>query len=102
MITIAWEKTGNVRALCLRRLNDAKKLVVKVRALNMHKQFIMAIGSTKVEHVECLIKASIAQNYGIRRCLELLDKAAQQVYHTQNYTEEDELHGLLLWRLGGG
>lgn len=102
LITVAREKTGNVRALRLRRLNDAKKLVVKVRALDMHKQFIMAIGSMKVERVERLIKASIAQNCGIQRCLELLDKAAQQVYRTRNYTEEDELRGLLLWRLGGG
>lgn len=102
LITVLREKVGNVRALRLRRLNDAKKLVVKVRALDMHKQFIMAIGSTKVERVERLVKVSIAQNCGIRRCLELLDKAAQQVYRTRNYTEEDELRGLLLWRLGGG
>jgi len=102
LITVLREKAGNIRALRLRRLNDAKKLVVKVRALDMHKQFIMAIGSTKVERVERLIKVSIAQNCGIRKCLELLDKAAQQVYRTRNYTEEDELRGLLLWRLGGG
>jgi hypothetical protein len=85
----------------LRGLNNAKKLVIKVRALEVHKQFIMAIGSSKVEHVERLIKTSIAQNCGIRKCLELLDKVAQQVYRTRNYTEEDELRGLLLWRLGG-
>ena len=48
----------------------------------MHKQFIMALRSTKVEHVERLIKVSIAQNCGIQKCLELLDKAAQQVYRT--------------------
>lgn len=101
LIIVAREKSGTVRALRLRRLNDAKKLVIKVRALDMHKQFIMAIGSTKVERIERLIKVSIAQNCGIRKCLELLDKAAQQVYRTRNYTEEDELRGLLLWRLGG-
>lgn len=76
-------------------------LIVKVCALDMHKQFIMAIGSTKVEHIECLIKASIAQNCGIRKCLELLDNATQHVYHTRNYTEEHELHGLLLGQLRG-
>jgi hypothetical protein len=101
LITVLREKTGNVRALRLRGLNNARKLVVKVRALDLHKQFIMAIGSTKVERIERLIKASIAQNCGIRKCLDLLDKAAQQVYRTRNYTEEDELRGLLLWRLGG-
>ena len=101
LITVLREKTVNVKALRLQQLNDAKKLIVKVRALDMHKQFIMAIGSTKVERVERLIKASIAQNCGIRKCLELLDNAAQHVYRTRNYTEEDELRGLLLWRLGG-
>lgn len=70
------EKARNVQALCLRWLNDAKKLVVKVCALDIHKQFIMTIGSTKVEHVKQLTKVSIAQNCGIQRCLELLDKAA--------------------------
>jgi len=102
LITVLCEKAVNVRALRLRWLNDAKKLVIRVHALDMHKQFIMAIGSTKVEHVKKLIKVSITQNCGVRRCLELLDKAAQQVYCTQNYTEEDKLCGLLLWWLGGG
>ena len=102
LITALRDKTGTVRALRLRHLNDAKKLVVKVRAIDTHKQFIMAIACTKVERVERLIRRSIAQNCGIRKCLELLDKAAQQVYRTRNYTEEDELRGLLLWRLGGG
>ena len=102
LITALYDKTGTVRALRVRRLNDAKKLVVKVRAIDMHKQFIIAIACTKVERVERLIRRSIAQNCGIWKCLELLDKAAQQVYRTRNYTEEDELHGLLLWRLGGG
>ena len=101
LITVLREKSGNVRALCLRGLNNAKKLVIKVRALEMHKQFIMAIGSSKVEHIERLIKTLIAQNCGIQKCLELLDKAAQQVYCTRNYTEEDKLRGLLLWHLGG-
>jgi hypothetical protein len=91
LITVLHEKAGNVWALCLQWLNDAKKLVIKVHALDMHKQFIMAIGSTKVEHVEQLIKVSIAQNCVIWRCLELLDKVAQQVYRTWNYTEEDKL-----------
>ena len=102
LITVLCEKAGNVWALCLQQLNNAKKLVVKVCALDMHKQFIMAIGSTKVEHVKWLIKLSIAQNCGIQRCLKLLDKAAQQVYCTWNYTKEDKLCGLLLWQLGGG
>jgi hypothetical protein len=31
----------------------------------------------------------------------MYDRAAQKIYRTQNYTEEDALRGLLLWRLGG-
>ena len=52
LITVLHKKSGNVRALHLRGLNNAKKLVIKVHTLEMHKQFIMVIRSSKVEHIE--------------------------------------------------
>jgi hypothetical protein len=61
----------------------------------------MAIGSGKVEHIDCLVRVGLAAKKGIRGMLELHNRAAQKVYQTQNYTEEDALRGLLLWRLGG-
>ena len=40
---------NEVQALCLRRLNDAQKLAGKAVALDDMKQWVMAIGSGKVE-----------------------------------------------------
>jgi hypothetical protein len=101
LVTIVQRKIGEVCTLCLRRLNDAQKLAGKAIALDDFKQWVMAIGSGKVEHVDCLVRVNLARKGGIRNLLDLYDHAARQVYHPRNYTEEDNLHGLLLWRLGG-
>ncbi|KAF9008713.1 hypothetical protein BDQ17DRAFT_1388467 [Cyathus striatus] len=53
-------------------LNDAHKLAGKVHLLDVFEQFVIAVGSGKVEHIDRL-----------------------------SYTEEDELRGLLFWKLGG-
>ena len=56
LITVLYEKARNVQALHFWGLNNAKKLVIKVRTLEVHKKFIMEIRSSKVEHIEQLIK----------------------------------------------
>jgi hypothetical protein len=101
LVKIVRQKTGQVQALRLRRLNDARKLTAKATALENHKQWMMAIGSGKVERVDRLVRAGISRKVGIRGMLNLYDRTAQKVYRTQNYTEEDALRGLLLWCLGG-
>jgi len=101
LITLVRRKTGKVKALRLRRLNDARKLAGKAVVLDDMKRWVMAVGSGKVERVDRLVRVNLTRNGGIRNLLELYDRAARQVYHPQNYTEEDDLRGLLLWRLGG-
>jgi hypothetical protein len=101
LVTIARRKIGEVRTLRLRRLNDAQKLVGKAVALDDFKRWVMAVGSGKVERVDRLVRVNLARKGGIRNLLDLYDRAARQVYHPRNYTEEDDLRGLLLWRLGG-
>lgn len=101
LVKIIWQRTHQVEALHLQKLNDASKLVGKVTALESHKEWIMAIGSGKVECIDCLVHAGLAAKKGIWGMLELHNCTAQKVYHTQNYTEEDALQGLLLWCLWG-
>jgi hypothetical protein len=101
LVTILRRRVGEVRALRLRRLNDAQKLAGKAVALDDFKQWVMAVGSGKVERVDRLVRVNLARKGGIRNLLDLYDRAARQVYHPRNYTEEDDLRGLLLWRLGG-
>ena len=101
LVTLARRKTGEIKALRLKRLNDARKLAGKAVALDDMKRWVMAIGSGKVERVDRLVRINLARKGGIRNLLDLYDRAARRVYHPRNYTEEDDLRGLLLWRLGG-
>jgi len=101
MIEIMRRKTGQIRALKLNRLGDARKLVRKANAIDLYKEWVMAVGSGKVERVDRLAKVALANNRGIRGLLDLYNRAAHDVYHTKSYDEDDMLRGLLLWRLGG-
>ena len=101
LVTLVRRKAGEIKALRLKRLNDARKLTGKATAMDDMKRWVMAIGSGKVERVDRLVKINLARKGGIRNLLDLYDRAARRVYHPRNYTEEDNLRGLLLWRLGG-
>ena len=101
LITILRRKTGEVCALRLRRFNDAQKLAGKAVALDNFKRWVMTVGSGKVEWVDRLARINLTRKGGIQHLLDLYDHAARQVYHPRNYTGEDNLHGLLLWWLGG-
>ncbi|KAF8176492.1 hypothetical protein BJ912DRAFT_857405 [Pholiota molesta] len=101
LINIVRRKTGEVRALRLRKLNDATKLAGKAVAIDHLKQWVMAVGSGKVERVDRLVRVNLAQKGGISNLLKLYDRAAKGVYHPRSYTEEDDLRGILLWKLGG-
>jgi hypothetical protein len=101
LVSLARRKTGEIKALRLRRLNDTRKLAGKAVALDDMKRWVMAIGSGKVERVDRLVRVNLARKGGVRSLLDLYDRAAKRVYHPRNYTEEDDLRGLLLWRLGG-
>lgn len=101
LVTLARRKTGQLRALQMRRLDDVWKLAGKAVALDDMKWWVMAVGSGKVECIDCLVRINLARSSSIQSLLNLYDWAAKRVYHPQNYTEEDQLQGLLLWRLSG-
>lgn len=101
LATIIRREQVEVTALHLQKLNDAWKLAGKAVGIDDLKQWVMAVGSGRVEHVDWLVHMNLMRKGGIQKLLDLYNCAAQQVYHPQNYTEEDELWGLLLWRLVG-
>ena len=100
-LVILLRKQGEIKVLQLRKLNDAQKLAGKAVAINNFKSWVMAVGSRRVECIDQLVHVDLARKGGIQNLIDLYDCVAQQVYHPQNYTEEDELRGLLLWWLGG-
>ncbi|TFK58449.1 hypothetical protein BDN72DRAFT_739650, partial [Pluteus cervinus] len=101
LMDITRQKNTYINKLQLKGLNDARKIVSRGVLLETHKQWIMAIGSGRVERVDRLVRAGLAARRGVRGLLGIYERAAQKLYRTRNYTEEDALRGLLFWRLGG-
>ena len=101
LIKIIRRKVSEVRSLKLKVLNDARKLANKARVIDEFKQWVMAVGSGRVERVDRLVRVNLARRGGMRNLLNLYEQAAQGLYKPKNFTEEDHLRGLLLWRLGG-
>ncbi|KAF9006383.1 hypothetical protein BDZ89DRAFT_1233208 [Hymenopellis radicata] len=99
--TLTRRKQGQIRALRLQKLNDTRKLAGKQVALDAHKEWMMAIGSGKVERVDKLVKVGLRRGAGVKGLLKLYDRAARGVYRPRSYTEEDDYRALLMWRLGG-
>ncbi|KAG6847748.1 hypothetical protein H0H93_006221 [Arthromyces matolae] len=101
LIEVVNRKNARINHLELRGLNQSRKLLVSARTLSYHKRFQISIASGEVERVDRLVATAIKQGWGIRTILVKYDAAANGLYHPKNYTERDDMRGLLLWRLGG-
>ncbi|KAJ7193500.1 hypothetical protein GGX14DRAFT_378862 [Mycena pura] len=94
-------KNQRIQELHLRGLNTARKLLSQARSLSDYKRLVRAIGSGVAQNVDRLIRVALRQKRGIRVILRLHDDAARGVYHPKDYTEEDDLRGVLIWKMGG-
>ncbi|KAH9160972.1 hypothetical protein EDB89DRAFT_1862008 [Lactarius sanguifluus] len=83
------------------KLNDSRKLLVKVGALEDHKQWIMAIASGRVDRVASLVQAGLKQQVGIKTLIQQYERAADKLYKPKGFTNEDIMRSIVLLRLGG-
>lgn len=74
LIEIIQQKVGKVRTLKLRILNDARKLANKAKVIDEFKQWVMAVGSGRVERVDRLVRVNLAQRGGMRNLLNLYEQ----------------------------
>ncbi|KAJ7754917.1 hypothetical protein B0H14DRAFT_2540801 [Mycena olivaceomarginata] len=95
------EGQRSVRALRLVRVNDGKKIASRTRALALHKQWVAAVASGKVLRVDRLAATHLNHKVGIAGLMKHWFNASKHIYKPLNYTQEDYLRGLLIWRLGG-
>ena len=91
LVTLARRKTGEIKALRLKGLNNAWKLAGKVVAVDDIKRWVMAIRSGKVKHIDCHVRINLARKSGIQNLLNLYYWAARRVYHPRNYTDKNNL-----------
>ncbi|KAH9036309.1 hypothetical protein EDB85DRAFT_2209149 [Lactarius pseudohatsudake] len=89
LITIARQKTDQIEQLCMSKLNDSRKLLVKAGALEDHKQWILAIASGRVDHVASLVQAGLKQQVGIKTLIQQYERAADKLYKPKGFTNDD-------------
>jgi hypothetical protein len=94
-------KNQRIQELRLQGLNTARKILVHARSLSDYKRLVRAIGSGVAQNVDRLVRVALRQKRGIRAILRLHDDAARGVYQPKDYTEEDDLRGVLIWKMGG-
>lgn len=101
MVEILQRKNTVIETLRLRGLNSARRLIGQAASLSDHNRFMVAIASGKYERVDRLVRVALSHKRGIRGIISLYHSAAVGVYQPKSYTEEDDMRGLLLWKLGG-
>ncbi|KAH8992268.1 hypothetical protein EDB86DRAFT_2806293 [Lactarius hatsudake] len=83
------------------KLNDSRKLLTKVGALEDHKQWILAIVSGQVDRVASLVQAGLKHRVGIKTLIQQYECAAKKLYKPKGYMNEDIMWSIVLLRLGG-
>ena len=101
MVELIHQKDEKLDNLRLIKLTFARKLVACTTTLNAYKKFVTALGDTKVDRVDALIRAGLNRGEGIYGMIERLDRANQGLYKPKSFTEEERLRGVLFLRLGG-
>ncbi|KAG6848307.1 hypothetical protein H0H93_001364, partial [Arthromyces matolae] len=101
LCTLVRRGLARVRQLQLTGLNQARKLIGQSTTLSDYKRLTLAIASGKYERVDRLMHIAVRQRRGVRGILSLYNAAAKGVYKPKSFTEEDDMRGILLWRLGG-
>ena len=101
LIAVARHRLDQVQNLKLLHLNDSRKLIGKVAALEDHKQWVMAVASGRVDRVVALTRAVLSHGGSIHTLVTQYERAAEKVYRPKGYTQDEILKSLALLRLGG-
>ncbi|TRM60790.1 hypothetical protein BD626DRAFT_603193 [Schizophyllum amplum] len=87
--------------LRLGRLNEAKHLVHLEGVVSAQKELVLAIANARVARVDRILQMCLRRGASVDTMLSMVYQAKAGLYHPKSYEEEDDLKGLLLWRLGG-
>lgn len=101
MLEIIERKNWQLEALRLNGLNNTRQLTGQADSLSDHNRFLNAIASGEFENVQRLIRVNLKAYRGIKGLVGQYISAGLGKYKPKSYTEEDDMRGLLLWKLGG-
>ena len=100
VMIIRWKREQN-DILCMSKLNDSQKLLVKVGALDDHKQWIPAIASGWVNRVAPLVQAGLKHQVRIKVLIQQYEWAVDKLYQLKEYSQVDIMNSIILLHLGG-
>ncbi|KAH9032478.1 hypothetical protein EDB85DRAFT_1865137 [Lactarius pseudohatsudake] len=101
MTEIARKKDRIINLFCLRRTNDAKKLVGHEGTISLHRQVLLAMSSGKIPRLDRVLHVASDRHMSVAAILDLVRKAACGLYHPKGFDEKEDLQTLLFLRLGG-
>ena len=101
LVALIRKKTATVDEMRFAKLSISRQLVTRTQTLDDHKKFLMALGDTKIERVNALIRVGLRRGAGIHSLIQILDRANKSLYKPKDYSEEEMLRGILFLRLGG-
>ena len=90
-----------IEQLCMLKLNGSHKLLVKVGALDEHKQWVLAVASGQVEHVAPLVQAGLKHWVGIKTLIQQYEGTVEKLYKPKGYIHEDIMWSIVFIHLGG-
>jgi hypothetical protein len=94
-------KNNLINDLKLARLNLERSLLRRARSLSDFKRFLFAVSRGNIPRLHSLVATAQKRGSSIRRILELIDLAVQQVYKPKGYSETDFQRQFLFLKLGG-
>lgn len=94
-------QADTIAFLQLRGLNQTHTLLGKATALSDYKRLVIAIASGNVSRVSRVIHIALEQKKGVNGIISTLQDAANGYYRPNSYSEEENMWGLLTWRLAG-
>jgi hypothetical protein len=95
------QQVDKIAFLQLRGLNHTRALLGKATALSDYKRLVKAIASGNVARVSRVIHIALEQKKGVNGIISTLRDAAEGFYRPRSYSEEEDMWGLLTWRLAG-
>ncbi|KAJ7648621.1 hypothetical protein DFH06DRAFT_997187 [Mycena polygramma] len=94
-------KNKRIEELRLKGLSIASRVITQARSLSDYKRLVTAIGSGAVERVDRVVGIALGRKRGVRGILRVYDDAGRGYYHPKSFTEEDDMRGILIWKLAG-
>lgn len=100
MLEIVEKKNEQLEAMRLKGLNNMRQLMGQAESLSDYNRFLHAMANG-FEFIQRVIRVNLNAHAGIKKMINQYIAAGLGLYKPKSYTEEDDMRGLLLWKLGG-